>query len=310
MMGNYHVRCGAGEKSEVVTPETYLSLFGSLPDFQEKLATMRKYEISCTIILQNLSQLKKMYEKDYEAIVGNCDSLLFLGTDEPSTCEYISKKLGKTTIRDISTSATRGKGSTNYSYKTKARELLMPDEIRTLDNTDCIYFLRGEFPFFGKKFDLEKHRNYCFTGDADFKNNYKFKVPPKKLFVSSSSVAGSVAGTEDNNGENLKDTENNNNINNNGKENNNTEKTTSNSNIGEVVVDDPSANIQNHKKDTKTTYKDCGTSSTQELIEDFKMISSSALMISFSYEDDVDDDNDDLEGEYTENFYPASEAVV
>ena len=72
MMGNYHARCGAVEKPEVVTPEAYLSLFGEIPDFDKMLSTMRKYEISCTIILQSLSQIKAKYDKIWENLVGNC----------------------------------------------------------------------------------------------------------------------------------------------------------------------------------------------------------------------------------------------
>lgn len=71
-MGNYHARCGAAEKPEVVTPEAYLSLFGEIPDFDKMLSTMRKYEISCTIILQSLSQIKAKYDKIWETLVGNC----------------------------------------------------------------------------------------------------------------------------------------------------------------------------------------------------------------------------------------------
>ena len=72
MMGNYHARCGAAEKPEVVTPEAYLSLFGEILDFDKMLSTMRKYEISCTIILQSLSQIKAKYDKIWETLVGNC----------------------------------------------------------------------------------------------------------------------------------------------------------------------------------------------------------------------------------------------
>ena len=72
VMGNYHARCGAAEKPEVVTPEAYLSLFGEIPDFDKMLSTMRKYEISCTIILQSLSQIKAKYDKIWETLVGNC----------------------------------------------------------------------------------------------------------------------------------------------------------------------------------------------------------------------------------------------
>ena len=72
MMGNYHARCGVGEKPEVVTPEAYLSLFGKIPEFPAKISTMRKYNISCTVVLQSLAQIKAMYKDDYETIIGNC----------------------------------------------------------------------------------------------------------------------------------------------------------------------------------------------------------------------------------------------
>ena len=72
MMGNYHARCGAGEKPEVVTPEAYLSLFALPNDFQKILATMRSRSISCSIIIQNMSQLKALYKDEWESLVGNC----------------------------------------------------------------------------------------------------------------------------------------------------------------------------------------------------------------------------------------------
>lgn len=85
MMGNYHVRCGAGEKSEVVTPETYLSLFSLPDDFDKILSVMRSRGVSVSIILQNLAQLKALFEKQWESIVGNCDEFLYLGGNEQST---------------------------------------------------------------------------------------------------------------------------------------------------------------------------------------------------------------------------------
>ena len=147
---------------------------GTIPDFCQKLSTMRSYEISCTIIIQALSQLKAMYEKDWEVLVGNCDSFLFLGGSDATTLEYVSKKLGKETIRSQNTSRNYGSrgGGNSMSYNTTGRELMTPDEISRMPTGDCILFIRGLLPFYGKKYDYPKHPNYKYTGDADKKLNY------------------------------------------------------------------------------------------------------------------------------------------
>lgn len=140
---------------------------GTIPEFNEKLATMRKHEISCTIVIQALSQLKTMYKDDWEVIVGNCDTLLFLGGSDATTLDYISKKLGKETIRAKNTSRTYGRtGSSSTSFNSTGRELMQPDEISAMDNMNCIIFIRGEAPFFSVKYDYPKHPNYDMTGDA------------------------------------------------------------------------------------------------------------------------------------------------
>ncbi|MCI9545799.1 MAG: type IV secretory system conjugative DNA transfer family protein [Lachnospiraceae bacterium] len=155
---------------------------GTIPDFEKKLATMRKYEISCTIILQNLAQLKTMYKDAWESITGNCDSFLFLGGQEQTTLEYVSKKLGKRTILTKGTSNSKGRqGSHSESYNNKGRDLLSPDEISRMDNKNCILFIRGLFPFFGEKYDYPKHKNYKLTGDADSKQNYEYRNPERFL---------------------------------------------------------------------------------------------------------------------------------
>lgn len=144
---------------------------GTIPDFPQKLATMRSYEISCTIIIQALSQLKAMYKDDWEVLVGNCDSMLFLGGSDATTLEYVSKKLGKETIRTRNSSrnygGSRGGGGNSLSYNTTARELMMPDEISRMPTSDCILFIRGLLPFYQKKYDYPKHPNYKLTGDAN-----------------------------------------------------------------------------------------------------------------------------------------------
>ena len=117
MMGNYHARCGAGEKPEVETPEAYLSLFGQIPKFDKLIATIRSREISASIILQSQSQLKTIYKDAAETIIGNCDTMLFLGGKESSTLKEISETLGKETIDLYNTSDTRGNSpsfGTNY----------------------------------------------------------------------------------------------------------------------------------------------------------------------------------------------------
>ena len=141
---------------------------GQIPEFTKKLATMRKYEISCTIILQNLAQIKTQYKDDWESIVGNCDSFLFLGGQEYSTLEYISKELGKKTINVRSTGTSYGRQKSSSKNRQKqGRELMTPDEIARMPEDECILIIRGLYPFYGKKFDYPKHKNYPKTGDAD-----------------------------------------------------------------------------------------------------------------------------------------------
>ena len=140
---------------------------GTIPNFSQKLATMRKYEISCTIILQALSQLKALYKTDWDVLIANCDSFLFLGCQDNSTLEYVSKMLGKETIRTMSSSRSFGKsGGSSQSYSKVGRELMTPDELRTMSNQNCIYFLRGLDPFYAKKFSPKTHPNFHRTGSG------------------------------------------------------------------------------------------------------------------------------------------------
>ena len=126
----------------------------ALPEnFTKLLATMRSRLISCVIIIQNLAQIKKMYEKDWEVLPGNCDTLVYLGGNEQSTHEYISKNLGKCTIWKKSQSKSRGRnGSTSNSEDILGRELMTPDEVRRLDNSKCIVFIKGQDPILDDKF--------------------------------------------------------------------------------------------------------------------------------------------------------------
>ena len=167
MMGNYHARCGAGEKPEVETPEAYLSLFSLPDDFDKILSVMRSRGVSVSIILQNLAQLKALFEKQWESIVGNCDEFLYLGGNEQSTHKYVSELLGKETI-DTNTFGKSTGRSGNYStnYQISGRELLTPDEVRMLDNQYAILFIRGERPIMDFKYDIMKHPNVAFTTDG------------------------------------------------------------------------------------------------------------------------------------------------
>ncbi len=150
--------------------------YGQLPEFPQKLSTMRKYEISCTIVLQALSQLKGMYKDEWETIVSNCDSMLFLGTSDKTTLEYISQSLGKETIRTINSSLSKGPhGNYSTSYNKTGRELMTPTELRRMNNRNCIYLLRGLDPFFSVKFKLEKHPNYRLSGAGSKECQYDVK---------------------------------------------------------------------------------------------------------------------------------------
>ena len=140
----------------------------SLPDdFDKILSVMRSREVSVSIILQNLAQLKALFEKQWESIVGNCDEFLYLGGNEQSTHKYVSELLGKETI-DTNTYGKSSGRSGNYStnYQISGRELLTPDEVRLLDNKYAILFIRGERPVMDFKYDILKHPNVAFTTDG------------------------------------------------------------------------------------------------------------------------------------------------
>ena len=128
---------------------------------------MRSRNIFVSIILQNLSQLKALFEKQWESIVGNCDEFLYLGGNEQSTHKYVSELLGKETI-DTNTFGKSTGRSGNYStnYQISGRELLTPDEVRMLDNQYAILFIRGERPVMDFKYDILKHPNVALTTDG------------------------------------------------------------------------------------------------------------------------------------------------
>ncbi|SMC62349.1 VirD4-like conjugal transfer protein, CD1115 family [Papillibacter cinnamivorans] len=140
----------------------------ALPDeFDKLLSTMRSREISVSIIIQNLAQLKALFEKQWESIVGNCDEFIYLGGNEQSTHEYVSKLLGKETI-DLNTYGQSRGRSGNYStnWQLTGRELLTPDEVRMLDNQYALLFIRGERPVRDLKYNILKHPNVALTADG------------------------------------------------------------------------------------------------------------------------------------------------
>ena len=140
----------------------------SLPDDFGKLqATMRSRNIMSTIVLQNISALKALFKDDWEGLMGNADTLIYLGGNEQSTHKYISELLGKETLDTRNRSVSRGShGSSSVSYQQTGRELMTPDEVRTLDNDFALLFIRGERPVMDKKYDILKHPYIKLTEDG------------------------------------------------------------------------------------------------------------------------------------------------
>ena len=171
-MGNYHARCGAGEKPEVGTPEAYLSLFGKIPGFQRTIAVIRSREISACIILQSKSQLKALYKDYAENIMDNCDSMLFLGGKGEETVKDLSTLLGKETIDSQQMSETRGQSpSTSISNQKLGKELMTPDEIAVMNGIKCIFQVKGVRPFLSEKYDITKHKRYKLLADNENDKN-------------------------------------------------------------------------------------------------------------------------------------------
>ena len=155
-----HVRFILDEFANVSLPE----------EFDKSLATMRSRNMSATIIVQNLAQLKGLYKDGaWETITGNCDSLVYLGGNEASSHEYVSKQLGKQTIWLKTHGQTKGKsGSYSTNQQLTGRELLTPDEVRMLDNRCALVFIRGFHPIMDDKYPLEKHPKYCLSASGGY----------------------------------------------------------------------------------------------------------------------------------------------
>lgn len=141
----------------------------ALPDeFDKLLATMRSRQIFVSIIIQNLAQLKALYKDAWESLVGNCDTLYYLGGNEQSTHKFMSEYLGKETLDTNTYGKSSGKsGSYSTNYQQAGRELLTADEVRLLNNDYALLFIRGELPILDKKYDILKHPNVKYTRDGN-----------------------------------------------------------------------------------------------------------------------------------------------
>lgn len=181
-----HVHCVMDEFANIALPD----------EFDKLLATMRSREISVSIIIQNIAQLKALFEKQWESIIGNCDEFLYLGGNEDSTHELVSKKLGKATIDTNTYGQSKGRNG-NYStnWQISGRELYTPDEVRMLDNRYALLFIRGEHPTQDEKFDILHHPNIKLTADGGMPP-YMHGQAPKALDLSDVLLSGEYSDYE------------------------------------------------------------------------------------------------------------------
>ena len=158
-----HVRCLIDEMANI----------GQIPNLEKLMATIRSREISACLILQAQAQLKAIYKDNADTIVGNCDSVLFLGGKERTTLKELTEALGKETIDTFNTGESRGREvSHSLNYQKLGKELMSIDELATLDGGKCIYQLRGVRPFLSDKYDITKHPWYKYLSDADPRNAF------------------------------------------------------------------------------------------------------------------------------------------
>ena len=177
-----HVRCLLDEFANI----------GKIPNFEKLIATIRSREISASIILQTQSQLKAIYKDHAETIIGNCDSVLFLGGREKSTLKEISENLGKETIDMYNTSETRSNQSSyGKNFQKLGKALMSEDELAIMRGKKCILQLKGCRPFLSNKFDITKHPNYKYLSDFDIKNAFdivKYQNRNKPKIIKSDTV--------------------------------------------------------------------------------------------------------------------------
>ena len=162
-----HVRCLIDECANI----------GQIPRLEKLIATIRSREISACLVLQAQSQLKAIYKDNADTIVGNCDSMLFLGGKERTTLKELAETLGRETIDTYNTGESRGREvSHSLNYQKLGKELMAVDELATMSGNKCILQLRGVRPFLSDKYDITKHPNYSYTADAAPKNAFNIEA--------------------------------------------------------------------------------------------------------------------------------------
>ena len=176
-----HVRCLIDEAANI----------GQIPKLEKLMATIRSREISACLVLQAQSQLKVLYKDNADTIIGNCDSMIFLGGKEKTTLKDLSETLGKETIDMFNTSDTRGtQRSYGLNYQKLGKELMSMDELAVMDGGKCILQLRGVRPFLSEKYDITQHPNYKYLSDFDKRNTFdiekylstKLKPKPDEVY--------------------------------------------------------------------------------------------------------------------------------
>ena len=176
-----HVRCLIDEAANI----------GQIPKLEKLMATIRSREISACLVLQAQSQLKALYKDNADTIIGNCDSMIFLGGKEKTTLKDLSETLGKETIDMFNTSDTRGtQRSYGLNYQKLGKELMSMDELAVMDGGKCILQLRGVRPFLSDKYDITNHPNYKYLSDFDRRNTFdiekylstKLKPKPDEVY--------------------------------------------------------------------------------------------------------------------------------
>ena len=176
-----HVRCLIDEAANI----------GQIPKLEKLMATIRSREISACLVLQAQSQLKALYKDNADTIIGNCDSMIFLGGKEKTTLKDLTETLGKETIDMFNTSDTRGtQRSYGLNYQKLGKELMSMDELAVMDGGKCILQLRGVRPFLSDKYNITKHPNYKYLSDYDKRNTFdiekylstKLKLKPNEVY--------------------------------------------------------------------------------------------------------------------------------
>jgi type IV secretion system protein VirD4 len=162
-----HVRCLIDEFANI----------GQIPNFEKLIATIRSREISACIVLQAQSQLKAIYKDNADTIVGNCDTLLFLGGKEKTTLKEMEELLGKETIDTFNTGESRGRETSHsLNYQKLGKSLMSMDELAVMDGGKCILQLRGVRPFLSDKYDITAHPNYRYLSDSDPRNAFNIEA--------------------------------------------------------------------------------------------------------------------------------------